>query len=320
MPLTALAAVEPPLPGRQWLYWTASWLETIPLAVFVLLSLYYPDGRLPSPRWRAAVWLLAVAAGLLVVGGAFSEYTAEVPIANPVVLAVFRHPLLYQGGLGWWLLLLAGLLGAASLLVRFVGARGMQRQQLKWLLLAIGVFVAGNLIDSLTYHEGGSGDWVLWLLPMAALAIPVAIGIAILRHRLYDIDLLVNRTLIYGLLTAALGLIYATVALALGQVFGRSSSLAVAGATLTEAAAFGPVRRRLQAAVDRYFNRRRYDAARTIEAFSARLREQIELDTLTGELRAVVEDTMQPTQVWLWLRPAQAPAGATGASTARQRS
>jgi hypothetical protein len=139
---------------------------------------------------------------------------------------------------------------------------------------------------------------LIWLV-----AVPAAIGVAMLRYRLYDIDQLINRTLVYGLLSALLGGAYAGLVLVLGQVLGRSSSLAVAIATLTTAAAFQPARRRIQQAVDRRFNRRRYDAAKTIQAFSARLRQQVDLDELSAELLAVVDRTMEPATVSLWLRP-----------------
>jgi hypothetical protein len=138
--------------------------------------------------------------------------------------------------------------------------------------------------------------------------LPLATGAAILRYRLYDLDRIISRTLAYGLLTLLLGGGYALAVLGLGQLLGQGSSLAVAGATLAVAVAFQPARRRIQQAVDRHFNRRRYDAARTIAGFSARLREEVDLDTLTAELLAVVEQTMQPTRVSLWLRPQ--PAGA----------
>ena len=145
-------------------------------------------------------------------------------------------------------------------------------------------------------------DTVSIMLGMTAL--PVAIGIAILRYRLYDIDRLINRTLVYGLLTAVLGGVYASVVLVLGQLLGQElSSLAVAGATLAAAALFQPARRRIQQAVDRRFNRRKYSAARTVEAFSARLRDEVDLDALSAELLAVVDQTMEPTRASLWLRP-----------------
>jgi hypothetical protein len=143
------------------------------------------------------------------------------------------------------------------------------------------------------------------------LGVPVAIGIAVLRYHLYDIDRLINRTLVYGLLTSVLGVCYAVAVLGLGQLLGgQRSSLAVAGATLATAALFQPARGRIPRAVDQRFNRRRYDAAKTIETFNVRLRDQVDLDTLTAELLAVVDQTTQPTQASLWLRPPQAPRSA----------
>ena len=163
----------------------------------------------------------------------------------------------------------------------------------------------------------GAGDVVIgaFVLTGAVAGIPAAVAVAIFRHRLYDIDRLINRTLVYGLLTVILGLGYAGVVLALGQLFGgvanEPASWVVAGATLAVAAVFQPARRGIQQAVDRRFNRRHYDAARTIEAFSARLRDHVDLATLAAELRAVVDQTMQPTQASLWLRPAPTSAATT---------
>jgi hypothetical protein len=198
-----------------------------------------------------------------------------------------------------------GLACLAALLLRFRRARGIQRQQLKWLLFACAVTIAILLV----VQPNTSSEWKLGMLLALPFypAVPVAAGVAILRYRLYDIDRIINRTLVYGLLTALLGLGYAGMVLLLGQVFGGVTSdppsWAVAGATLAVAALFQPARRRIQAAVDRRFNRRRYDAARTVEAFSARLREQIDLDTLSAELLAVVHQTMEPARASLWLRP-----------------
>jgi NH3-dependent NAD+ synthetase len=138
---------------------------------------------------------------------------------------------------------------------------------------------------------------------VVVIALPVAVGIAILRYRLYDIDRLINRTLVYGLLTALLGGVYGSVVLGLGQLLGRDSSLVVAAATLAVAALFQPARRRIQAVVDRRFNRRKHDAAKTVEAFSARLRDEVDLDALSAELLAVVDQRIQPTRASLWLRP-----------------
>jgi hypothetical protein len=185
-----------------------------------------------------------------------------------------------------------------SLIVRFGRARGQERQQLKWLLYAVTLSAATTTLNTLDIL----GAWGGAIDNLVAFAIPTAIGIALLRYRLYDIDRLINRTLVYGALTAILGLGYAIVVIVLGQLLGQDTSLAVAGATLAMAALFHRLRRRLQAIVERRFNRRRHDAATTIEAFTAHLRDQIDLDTLRAELVAVVDQTMEPTQLSLWLR------------------
>jgi hypothetical protein len=184
-------------------------------------------------------------------------------------------------------------------------ARGEERQQLKWFTYGAGVL---TLLLAVSAASQALTARVPDLVIAAALAAPpLAIGVAVLRYRLYDIDRIINRTLVYGLLTATLGLAYALVVLVLGQLFGKVGgtppSWAVAGATLTVAALFQPARRRIQQAVDRRFNRRRYDAARIVEAFSTRMRDELDLDALSAELLSVVDRTMQPTVVSLWLRP-----------------
>jgi hypothetical protein len=210
---------------------------------------------------------------------------------------LLRLPANTVGGTALLVLLFASL---ASLVVRFRRARGAERQQLKWLVYTASVAAVTNFVLPIYWWTGGFLSWLsIW-------AIPVAIGVAVLRHRLYDIDRLINRTLVYALLTAALGGSYASIVLVLGQVFGglgaQPPSWAVAGATLAVAALFQPARRRIQEAVDRRFNRRRYDSAKTIGAFSVRLRDEIDLDTLSAELLATVDQTVQPTTASLWLR------------------
>jgi Protein of unknown function (DUF2637) len=206
-------------------------------------------------------------------------------------------------------------MGAWSLVVRFRRARGVERQQLRWLALAAALVAAGALVITVLVVAGVEAP-LGWIYGVFLALLPLATGAAILRYRLYDLDRIISRTLAWGLLTLLLGLGYAAVVLGLGRVLPQDSSLVVAAATLAVAAAFTPARRRIQQAVDRRFNRRRYDAARTIAAFSDRLRQQVDLDTLTGELLAVVEETMQPTRASLWLRP-QPPAGPVGAAEAR---
>jgi hypothetical protein len=188
--------------------------------------------------------------------------------------------------------------------LRFRRSHGVQRQQLKWFtyagaLMFLWLVLGDYLLPNLAILGALSG--VIYAL------VPMATGVAILRYRLYDIDRLINRTLVYGLLTALLAGIYAGAVLVLGQVFGGVGrdppSWAVAGATLAVAALFQPARRRIQQVVDRRFNRRKYNAAKTIERFSTRLRDQVDLDTLSAELVSVVDQTMQPTTTSLWLRP-----------------
>jgi hypothetical protein len=187
--------------------------------------------------------------------------------------------------------------------VRFRRARGVERQQLRLVAFAAALTIVTVLILVALIP---AADPVLlgWATGACIGLLPVATGAAILRYRLYDLDRIVSRTVAYGLLTVILGGCYAAVVLGLGQLTGGGSSLVVAAATLAVAAAFQPLRRRVQAAVDRRFNRRRYDASRTIAAFSTRLRDEIELDSLRAELLTAVEETMQPSVVALWLRPA----------------
>jgi hypothetical protein len=194
---------------------------------------------------------------------------------------------------------------AVSLVGRFRHARGVERLQLRWVALAAVLVGLGAVGVLFSLAVGGSGAEALLTLAVGCCLVvpPVATGAAVLRYRLYDLDRIFSRTLTYGLLTLLLGGGYAAVVLGLGQLLGRDSPLVVAGATLAVAALFQPARRRLQAAVDRRFNRRRHNTAERIAAFGDRLHQQVDLDTLTVELLAVVDQTMQPTQVSLWLRP-----------------
>ena len=224
-------------------------------------------------------------------------------IGNPLgVAALASGPLEAAFPVGA-LLILAGLpVGAVSLLLRFRRARGQERLQLRW--LAVGAALAAvALAVSLTALVVEDTDGVVFqaALGVCVMALPLATGAAILRYRLYDLDRIISRTLAYGLLTVLLGGGYAAVVLGLGQLLGRDSSLVVAGATLAVAAVFQPARRRVQQVVDQRFNRRRHDAARIIEGFGTRLRDQVDLATLTGELLAAVDQTMQPTRASLWL-------------------
>jgi hypothetical protein len=271
---------------------------------FILLLT--PTGSLPSPRWR---WWARVAVAAPLVWKAATTLgfeTVEFPpfysFPNPYHVPALAGPALAVALPALLIALLSVVVGGASLVVRFRRARGVERQQLRWVAsaavvaaLGIPVAMAGISIDSATVV----GVAVLG----SATVLCLAIAAAILRYRLYDLDRIVSRTLAYGLLTLLLAGGYAVAALGLGGLLGQDSSLAVAGATLAVAGAFQPLRRRVQAAVDRRFNRRRHDAARMIEAFSTRLRDQVDLDGLTAEVLRVVDQAMQPTQASLWLRP-----------------
>jgi hypothetical protein len=310
----ALGSQQPgSLPGGLVTAWLTLWVGALWVGlVFTLLLLLFPTGRLPSPRWRPVAWtsLASVAAGcavLAVTPGPMAQAPGQPN--NPLGIENAAAALDRIEALLNVCLALLVLLCAASVVVRFRRAGGMERQQLKWF-----AYGAGQLALLLGSGLGLSGLWKRvpqgvsdLLFAISFALIPVAIGIAILRYRLYDIDRLIRRTLVYGLLSALLAVVYAGLVLGSGQLFGQVGaeppSWAVAGATLAVAALFQPARRRIQQAVDRRFNRRRYDATRTIEAFSTRLRDQVDLDTLTTELLEVVGQTMEPTQASLWLRP-----------------
>jgi hypothetical protein len=274
----------------------------------------FPTGRLLSRRWRVVGWLagvgmvLAVVAMVLAPGPLGGDPGAPVnPLGIPGTEDLVRAA--EAIGLGAFGLAVFG--SVASLIVRFRRARPVERQQLKWLSYAAVLVGLAALFQIVLFALWGDTPVTSSLANGATTGslacVPVAIGIAILRYRLYDIDRLISRTLVYVLLTVVLGLGYAGLVLSLGQLFGgvgtETPSWAVAGATLAVAALFPPARRRIQQAVDRRFDRRKYDAARTIEAFSARLRDQLDLDTLTVELVAVVNQTMEPTKASVWLRP-----------------
>jgi hypothetical protein len=284
------------------------------VACIGFVVLLTPTGSLPSPRWRWWARAVIAATVVLVVSGALTpdplqpeDPTFRSPLAAPSALS----DLLAVAGAASVVALLVGLLAAAgSLVVRFRRARGLERQQLRWLALAAALSAMMLLAAVASAVLGAPLGVVLIASGISVAVLPLATGAAILRYRLYDLDRIISRTLAYGLLTVLLGLGYAAVVLGLGRLLPQGSSLVVAAATLAVAAVFQPLRRRVQALVDRRFNRRRYDAAQTIATFSAHLRDEVDLATLTGELLTVVDQTMQPTRASLWLRP-QGPATAT---------
>ncbi len=286
--------------------WFSSWLWSLLVyAPASFLLLLFPDGRLPSPRWRPVAWGVALGTAGGVVGYAlkagplvdFPQIVNPYGIDGPVVGMVR-----VAGGIVAAVSMVAS---AVSLIVRLRRAESEQRQQIKWLAYG-GVVVVGGI--------GVGGLITLWSVPvsivvmsLSLLGLPIFTGIAILKHRLYDIDLLINRTLVYSLLTAMLAAIYFGGIVVLQRVFvlltGEESTLAVVASTLLIAALFNPLRRRIQSFIDRRFYRRKYDARKTLEDFSGRLRDETDLDRLGDELVEVVRETMQPAYVSLWLRP-----------------
>jgi hypothetical protein len=292
------------LPGARYLAGFTD--STVPIwlscAGFVLLLT--PTGKLLSPRWRWWARVAAVAPVVVVLGSVVQpDPLAPDYRGNPLAVPALARVLAVPAVASVVVVLVALLVGAGSLVVRFRRARGVERQQLRWLAYAAALAGGLLLVALFAGFVLAKDEVVTASLALGVALLPLATGAAILRYRLYDLDRIISRTLAYGLLTVLLGGGYAAVVLGLGQLLGRDSSLVVAAATLAVAAVFQPARRRVQQLVDRRFNRRRYDAARTIAAFSARLREQVDLDTLTAELLGVVELTMKPTSASLWLRP-----------------
>jgi hypothetical protein len=307
------------LPGGRLLAWVSTWAGTIAFGViFSFLFLLFPDGRLLSPRWRPVAWGAAVALAVVALASALKPQLTDeageaVPqgapksIDNPLGIDGAGSALHATETTAVVLFVLCGVLPAvASLVLRYRRSSGERRQQIKWLayaagLLAVGIFVIPDVLravwgDTVTIDAVAS---VLEIAPVVGIA--VATSIAILRHRLYDIDVVIRRTLVYAVLTATLAAAYLGSVLLIGLAVGRSG-FAVAVSTLAVAALFQPARHRIQGAVDRRFYRRRYDAALTLEAFGARLRDELDLEALGADLRGVVRDTVQPASVSLWLR------------------
>jgi hypothetical protein len=308
----ALYVRENSLPGARIAAWATNWLPTA--AVYVpacFLFLLFPDGRPASPRWRPVIWVLAVVAAVSVFASALEPRIFTFPtVENPLGLGESVGSVASVANeLTNLTAIPAFLVSLASMILRLRRARGRERLQLKWVAYAASLtatsfaasFVTGALTDWRTASDA------FFLLGVAGFAsIPVAAGVAILRHRLYDIDRIINRTLVYGALTIMLALVYfggvAALQTILRSLTEQGSQLAIVASTLAIAALFGPLRRRIQGFIDRRFYRRKYDAAKTLEAFSSRLRDEVELEVLNADLIGVVRETVQPQHASLWLR------------------
>jgi hypothetical protein len=283
--------------------------ETVaPLMVFSLLL--FPHGRLPSRRWRPAAAMLGLAMILLFLTDELRPGPLDDPFAmvsSPLGVPGMRAVMNAVNNFAWVLTAAGFALGAAAMRSRLHRARGVERQQLK-LVLAVAAIVATTValdVSSWFVWPHGQLQLRMGILGVSFAAFPVAAGVAILRYRLYDIDIVINRALVYGALTATLAVTYLASVLLLQLTLNGAtgdSGLAVAGSTLAVAALFRPARARIQASVDRRFFRRKYDAAQTLERFGGHLRDEVDLRALTSELDAVVRETLQPAHVSLWLR------------------
>ncbi len=285
-------------PAGQVVQWIIAWLWVWASGtVWIFLLLLFPDGHLLSPRWRPIAW----------VSGAVLVATALVFAFAPTRYSGYQHSFVIEAPDAFWgpvstsvttLLIACVLCAAFALLLRLRRAQGEKRQQLKWFVYAGALLAVVSPFSSINELSG--------LLILALLALPVATGVAILRYRLYDIDILIRRTLIYSIITAMLALFYFGSVILLQQLFrsltGTGDDLAIIVSTLALAALFNPVRSRVQGAIDHRFYRRKYDAQKVLERFAATVRDEVELEKLTGELLNVVNETMQPTHVSLWLK------------------
>jgi cytochrome b subunit of formate dehydrogenase len=312
----ALLAPSRSLPGGEVFAWLTSWVWVGGLGLIVYLDLLFPNGRLPSARWRwfarfTAVALLPAAILAALSPGLILSSTLDNPLGieglpnASKAIEAFMYALV--------------VVGASSMLARLRHAGRIERQQIKWFAYATAVAISGVILKNTLYPAAGV-TWVWWvgliLTTVGVVSSPVAMGIAIFRFRLYEIDLIINRTLVYGSLTAVLAAVYLGGVVLLQYAFreltGEGSQLAVVASTLTIAALFIPLRRRIRSFIDRRFYRRKYDARKTLEAFSAKLRNETDLDALSDDLVGVVRETMQPAHVSLWLRPDTSSKGEQG--------
>jgi peptidoglycan/LPS O-acetylase OafA/YrhL len=283
------------LPGAAWVGWTFTVLLGITGSLFFVTLLLFPDGRPPSPRWRIVVWVAAVGGAAEMVTSAVSDvnFSSNFPkLTDPVRLVA---PLNEAYNLETSVQVFVLLAGAISLVVRFRRSGAVERQQLKWFMYTAAVvapviFVVSNLVAN-----------PLPVFEIFFPLIPAAVGVAILRYRLYDIDRIISRTLAYAIVTALLACVYAGPVLVSTQVLGLHTPVAVAVATLAAAALFNPLRRRVQRLVDRRFNRARYDADLTVAAFAARLKDSVDLDAVRDDLAGVVTGALEPAHVSVWI-------------------
>jgi hypothetical protein len=300
-----IARLAEPVPAQAWAAWLAQWSLPATLVPPLFLILVFPTGRLASARWRVVAVLIGLGGGVVAVGNALTPRMADYPgLANPLGVPLLTGSPLESGMIGWLPLVAGTVAAGVGLLPRIRQARGVEREQLKWMTYAAALHALAWFVLAFDL-PGTAGALARYLVAVTWLLVPVSVGIAILRYRLYNIDRLISRTLVYGALTAILAAAYvgavATLQVALSSITAQNQ-LAVAASTLLVAALFQPLRAAIQRAVDRRFYRRKYDAARTLESFGARLRSHVDLDTLRAEVLEAARETVQPRGASLWLR------------------
>jgi hypothetical protein len=292
--------------------WLSGWGWWLFIGPLLLIMLTFPTGRLLSPRWRWVVGMIALLIVIFVVfvtaSPEWQDPTTGTNFPNPLSLNVMPANLTFDAIQTPWMIALVttSALCVLAVLIRYRRSGSVEREQLKWFLYASAIFIALYAFAGLLFIGVDSPGWVGVLLSLAFTLFPVSIGVAILRYRLFDIDIIIRRTLVYSILTGLLALIYFGGVVLLQQltrsIAGESSDVAIVISTLVIAALFSPLRRRVQNVIDRRFYRRKYDAAKTLAAFGVTARDEVELDKLTSELLHVVNETMQPTSVSLWLK------------------
>ncbi|HEY7281124.1 MAG TPA: hypothetical protein VID47_05955 [Actinomycetota bacterium] len=286
------------------------WGASITL-IGVFLPLRFPDGNLPSRRWRYLEWAVAAALVLFAVGTTVKPVTVDRGFTNPLALPSPIGDVVGSLTVAFAVPFFASFAALVSVFIRYRRSRGIEREQLKWVVYAAVVIGVGLVVEFLLpdlVHDQNLADDITNVTSTLSIALlPIAIGIAVLRYRLWDIDRLINRTIVYAILTLLLVAVYGGLVVGLGAITGRTGNpVVIAASTLVVAALFGPARRRIQLVIDRRFFRRRYDAERVLTSFSARLRDELDLESLSGELQAVVVEAVQPQAVGVWIRDAEA--------------
>jgi hypothetical protein len=286
----------------EWFAWTMSWTWVVSGSlVAIYLPIWFPDGRLPSRAWRWVPRIAAAAVATIFVANAFS-IEATAPVRNPMGLSELTDLLELVGLIGFLVFAVCIIAAAASVVSRFRRSRGIARRQMLMFVVSAAI-VAVGLGASYTLYELDRPDVANAAVSLVSLMVPAAVGMAVLRYRLYDLGRIVKRTATYTVLAVVLLGVYLAGVLALQSFLNADDSLSVAASTLAAAAVFGPARRRIQAFIDRRFDRARYDAGKVVDAFSSRLNQQVDLDGLNRDVAAVVASTLRPTAVSVWIRP-----------------